>query len=163
MRAFFAVAEEKIATAGGAELTGEDVLCAEAGVEKLGAIGFLQIEEDILGGRLVAGGHHVEPLERVGLVSGAEVVKPIGSVWELGLELKGHFRADLIAAAADGRADGGQQVRGLRGEVHLHLADGFYHDAPEYAAPASMNGGHGAAFWIDEKNGDAVGGLNAQE
>jgi hypothetical protein len=138
-------------------------LRAQAGVEELGAIGFFQIEQDILRGRLVAGGHPVEPLERVGLVAGSEFVKPVGSVWELGFELDGDFRADLVAAAADGRAEGGEQVRGLRAEIHLHPANGFYHDATECAPPSGMDGRDGALFGIDEKNGDAVGGLNAEE
>ena len=43
------------------------------------------------------------------------------------------------------------------------FADGFFKDAGECAAPAGMNGGDNALFGIDEKNRDAVGGLDAQE
>ena len=57
--ALFAVAEEEVGVAGGAEVADEDVLGAEAGGEELGAIGFFQIEEDVFGPGLVAWGHHV--------------------------------------------------------------------------------------------------------
>ena len=53
MGALFAVAEEEIGAAGGAESAGEDVLGAEASGEELGAIGFLQVEEDVFGRWLV--------------------------------------------------------------------------------------------------------------
>jgi len=55
LRAFFTIAEEEIAAAGGAEIADEDVGGAETGAEELGAIGFAEIEEDVLGRRLVAG------------------------------------------------------------------------------------------------------------
>ena len=60
--AFFAVAEEAIDVARGAEVRDEDVFFADAGFEELGAVCFLQIEEDFVGRRLMAGGHPVEPL-----------------------------------------------------------------------------------------------------
>ena len=73
------------------------------------------------------------------------------------------FGADFIAAAADRRADGGEDVAGLGFELHLHLADGFRNDALEGAAPTGMNGGDGAPFRVDEENWNAIGGLDAQE
>ena len=84
MSAFFAVAEEEIAAAGGAEIADKDVFGGKARGEELGAVGFAKIEVDALGRRLVAGGHHAEPLERVGLIAGAEFVEPFGGVWKLG-------------------------------------------------------------------------------
>src|SRR5205814_885836 len=48
-------------------------------------------------------------------------------------------------------------------EMHLHLADGFDDDELERATPASMNGGDGAPFGIDEENRNAVSGLDAQQ
>ena len=163
MGAFLAVAEEKIATAGGAEVADEDVWGTEAGTEKLGTIGFAEVEEDVLRRGLVAGGHHVQPLDGIGLVASAEFVEPFGGFGELGKKLGGHFSADFIAAATDGRANGGKQIARLGFEVHLHLADGFNDDALERAAPAGVNGGDCALFGIHEENRDAVGGLDAEK
>lgn len=111
----------------------------------------------------MAGGHHVEPLDGVGLVAGAEFLEIVGGVGELGEELGGDFRADFVAAAADGWADGSQEVARVGAEVHLHLADGFGGDAGQGAAPAGVNGGDGALFGVDEEDWDAVGGLDGQE
>src|SRR6266849_7700386 len=146
--AFFAVAEEEIAAAGGAEFADKDVGGAEAGAKELGAIGFAEIEEDVLRWRLVAGGHHVEPLDGIGLVAGAEFVKPFGGFSELGLELGGDFSANFVAAAADRGADGGEEAGGIGFELHVHLANCFDDDALQGATPAGVNGGDGALFHI---------------
>ena len=84
-----------------------DVLGAEAGGKQLGAIGFTEVEEDAFRRRLVAGRHHIEPLDGVGLVTRAEFVEVVWGVWELGEELGGYFGAYLVATAADGGTDGG--------------------------------------------------------
>ena len=160
---FLAVAEEEVAVAGGAEIANGDVCGAEAGGEKLGTVRFAEIEEDIFGRGLMAGGHHVEPLDRIGFVAGAKLVEPFGGFSKLGEELGGDFGADFVAAATDGWADGGEEVGGRGFELHLHLADGFDDDASESAAPAGVNGGDGAFFGVYEENGDAVGGLYAEE
>jgi len=161
--ALFAVAEEEIGVAGGAEVADEDVLGAEAGGEELGAIGFFQVEEDVFRRGLVAWGHHVEPLDRIGFVASAEFVEPLWGIGELGMELDGDFGADFVTAAADRGTDGGEQVGGLGFEVHLHLADGFDGDAGEGATPSGVDGGYGAVFGVDEEDGDAVGGLDGEE
>ena len=161
--AFFAVAEEEIAAAAGAEIADEDILRAEAGVEELRTVSFAQIEQDVFGRRLVARRPHIEPLEWVGLVAGAQFVEPLGSVRELRLKLDGDFGADFVAAAADGGADGGQQIRGPGAELHVHLADSLGDDAVKRTAPSGMDGGDGALFWINKKNGNTVGGLYAKE
>jgi hypothetical protein len=127
--AFFAEAEEKIAAARGTQIADENVGGAEASAEELGAIGFAEVEEDVFGRRLVAGGHPIEPLDGIGFVAGAEFVEPFGAVGELGLELDGDFGADFVTAAADRGADGGEEAGGFGFEVHLHLADGFDGDA----------------------------------
>jgi len=111
----------------------------------------------------VSRGHHVEPLDGIGLITGAKFVEPIGGFGELREELRGDFGADFVAATADGRADGGKKVGGAGLEVHLHLADGFDDDALEGATPAGMNGGDGPLFRVDEENGDAIGGLDSEE
>ncbi len=129
----------------------------------MGAIGFAEIKEDVFGRRLVARGPHVEPLDGIGLVAGAKFVEPLGGFGELGLKLGGNFRADFVATATNGRADGGEELGGPGFELHLHLADGFCDDALKRASPAGMNGGDGAPFGIDEENRNTVGGLDAQE
>jgi len=158
--AFFAVAEEKIALAGGAEVAYEDVGGAEAGAQELGAVGFAEVEKDVFGRGLVARGHHVQPLDGIGFVTGAEFVEPLGGFGELGEELGGNFGADFVAAAADGWADGGEKIGGFGFVLHLHFADGFYDYARESAAPAGVNDRDGALFRVDEEDGDAVGGLD---
>ncbi len=163
MGAFFAVAEEEVAAARGAQIADEDVWGAQAGAEELSAIGFAEVEQDILGRALVARGHHIHPLNRIGLVTGAEFVEPFGGFGKLRLELGGNFGADFVAAAADRRADGGEEAAGLGAELHLHLADGFDDDALQRAAPAGMDGSDGAFFRIDEENGDTVGGLHTEK
>jgi len=110
----------------------------------------------------VAGGHHIEPLDGVRLIAGAEFVEPFWGFGELGEELGGDFGADFVAAAADRRADGGEDIRGLGFVLHLHLADGFDDDAGEGATPAGVDGGYGALLGVDQEDGDAVGSLDAE-
>ncbi len=163
MGAFFAVAEEEVAAAGGTDIADEDIVSGEAGTEELGTIGFAEVEEDVLRRGLVAGGHHVEPLDWIGLVAGAEFVEPLGGFGELREELGGDFGADFVAAASNGGADGGEEVGRVALELHLHLADGFDEDAGEGASPAGVDGGDGALFRVNKENGDAVGGLDGEE
>jgi len=47
--------------------------------------------------------------------------------------------------------------------VGVEFADDFFENAGERAAPAGVNGGDGAVLGIDEKDGDAIGGLNAEK
>ena len=163
MGAFLAVAEKKVASAGGAQVADEDVCGTEASTKELSTISFAKVEEDALGRGLVAGGHHIEPLDGIGFVAGTEFVEPFGGISKLRLKLDGDFGADFVAAAADGRPDGGKEVGGLGFELHLHLPDSLRNDALERAAPTGVNGGDGALFRIDEENRDTVSGLNAQE
>jgi len=111
----------------------------------------------------VARRHPVEPLERIGLVAGAEFIEPVRSIRKLRFEFDGNFRADFVAAAPDRRADGSEQAIWPRAELHLHFPNGFCDDALQCAAPAGMNGGDGSLLGIDEKNGDAIGSLNAEK
>jgi hypothetical protein len=162
-RTFLAVAEEEVAAAGGAEIADEDVGGEDAGAKELGAIGFAEIEEDVFGRGLVAGGHPVEPLDGIGFVASAEFVEPFGGFGELREELGGDFGADFVAAAADGWADGGEEVGGLGFVLHMHFADGLYDDALQSTAPTRVNSRDSALFRIDEEEGDAVSGLNTEE
>jgi hypothetical protein len=159
----FAIGEEEVGAAGGAEVARVDVLGAEAEIEKLGAVGFAKVEENVLGRRLVAGRGHVEPLDGVGFVAGAKFVEPGGGIRELREKLGGDFDADFVATAADGGAESGEEVGGPRAKAHLHLAGGFDRDSGERAAPAGVDSGDGALFGIDEEDGDAVGRLHGEE
>ena len=161
--AFPAVAKQEVAAAGGAEFALEDVFRTEAGAQELGAIGFRQVEQDIFRPRLVARRHHVEPLDGIRLVAGAEFLEPFWGIGKLRLKLSGDLGAHFVAAAPDRGADGGEEIGGPRAELHLHLADGFRDDTLEGAAPSGMNGGYGASSGVDEKNRDAVGGLYGQQ
>ena len=149
MCALLAVAEEKIVAAGGAKIADENILRAKAGVEELRTVGFFQVETHVFGRRLVAGGLPIQPLERVGLVASEQLVEPLGSVLELRLELDGDFGADFVAAAADGRANGREQVRRRGIKLHVHFAYSFADDALERAAPSGMDGGDGALLGIN--------------
>jgi len=157
------VAEKEIGAAGGAEIAGKDVLVAEAGREKLRTIGFAEIEADVFGGRLVAGRLHVEPLERVGLVAGAGLVKIVLGIGKLGGEFGDEVSGDFVATGTDGRTDGGEEMRWVAAEFELHAANRFFGDAGQGAAPAGVNGGDGTFPRIDKKNRDAIGGLDGEE
>ena len=111
----------------------------------------------------MAGGRHVKPLDGIGLVAGAKFVEPFGGFGELGKKLGGDFGADFVAAAADGWADGSEEVGGLGAKFHLHLPEGLRNDALKGAAPTGMDSGDGAPFRIDKENRDAIGGLDAKE
>lgn len=160
---FLAIAKEKIAAARRAEIIDEDALGAEAGVEQLRAIGLAEIEQNIFRWRLVAGRHHVEPLQGIRFVAGAEFVKPFGCIRKLRLELHCDFRANFVATAADGWTDGGEQVRGLATKMHLHLTGDFDHHAAKGSAPSGMNRGHGAFLRIHEKNWNTVRRLDPEQ
>jgi len=118
---------------------------------------------DVLWRGLVARGTHVEPLERVGFVARTRLVEIVMSVGELGGELRDEVGGDFVATWANGRADRGKKMGGLAAEFELQAADCFLRDASEGAAPSGVNGGDGTPFWIDDENGNAVGGLDAQE
>ena len=107
----FAVAEEERGVAGGAEVGAKDIFFKEAGGEELGAIGFGEIEANVFRRRLVARGHHVEPLKRIGFLAGVRLVEIVCGVGELGRELNDKFSANFVAAGADAGADSGEEIR----------------------------------------------------
>lgn len=149
--------------AGGAKIADENILDAKARGQELRTVGFAEIEMDVFRGRLVAGGLHVEPLERVGLFAGAGFVEIIRGIGELRGEFDDKISGDFVAAGTDGRANGGEKIRGLAAEFELHAADGFLRDAGEGASPSGVDGRDGALFSINEEDGDAVGGLDGEE
>jgi len=161
--ALFTVAEKEVEMAGGAEIRREDILVAEAGGEELGAIGFGQIEADVSRRGLMARGHHVEPLKGVGLFASARLVEVVGCIGKLRRELRDEFRADFVAAGANAGADGGEKVGRIRMKAGVEFADSFFEDAGEGATPTGVDGGDDLFFRIDEKDRNAIGGLNGDE
>jgi len=129
----------------------------------LRAIGLAKIEMDAFGGRLVARGGHVEPLERIGLFPGARFVKILGGVGELRGELRDEVGSDFVAAGANRGTDRCKEMRGLAAVFITHAADRFFGDASESSLPTRMNRGDGAFFRVDEKNRNAVSGLDGEE
>src|SRR3974390_1971767 len=161
--ALFAKAEEQISAAGGAEIACKDTSRTQTGGEELRAIGFAEVEMDTLGRRLVAGRHHVEPLEGIGLFAGARLVEIISGIGELCGELGDKVGGNFVAAGTNGRADGGEEIRRLAAVFEMHPADGFFGDAGESATPASVDRGDRASFGIDEEDRDAIGSLDGEE
>ena len=158
----FAVAEEQVGAAGGAKVTDKDVLLPQAGSEELATVSFAEIEADVFGRRLVAGRHHGEPLEGIGLFAGAGLVEPTGGIGKLRSELSYEFGADFVATTADGGTKGGEEIGWARTEAHLKLADGFFGNARESATPTGVDSGDSAILGVRDKDGDAVGSLDAE-
>jgi hypothetical protein len=158
-----AVAEKQIRAAAGAEIADGNASGGDAGFEKLRAGRGAKIEADILGRGLMARWGHVEPLKGVGLVAGANFVEPFGGVRELRVESLRDFCANLVATAADGGANRGDEVFRAGAELHAHAADGFLGDALEGAAPAGVSSGDGVATVVGQKNRDAISGLDREE
>ena len=147
----------------GAEVAHVDIFGEQADGNELRTIGFAQIEVDVLRRRLVAGRFHIEPLERIGLFTGAGLVEIVGGIGKLGGEFGYEVCSDFVTAGADGGADGGHEIGGLGAEFELHTADGFLGDPGEGAAPASVNGGNCMFFRIDDEYRNAIGCLDAKE
>ena len=118
---------------------------------------------NVFGGRLVAGRLHVEPLEWIGLFAGAGLVEIVRGIGELGGEFSDEVGGDFVAARADGRTDGNEEMFGIAAIFELHAANCLLGDAGESAAPAGVNGSDRAFFWIDEENRHAIGGLDGEE
>ena len=72
------------------------------------------------------------------------------------LELPLDLRADLIAAWADGRPDGGEQFLRPRAELLLHAQDGLGSDAAHRALPTAVRDAHRAVDRVEKQDGRAV-------
>jgi len=110
----------------------------------------------------MAGGPHIEPLQRIRLVAGAGLVEIFLGIGKLGGELCDQLCANFVATRAYGWANCGQQVRGAAGEFSLHRTDGFLRDAGEGATPSRVNCSNRALPSIDEKDGHAIRRLNGE-
>ena len=49
----------------------------QASFQKLGAIGFAEVEENALWRRLMSRRRHIQPLQGIGFVAGAQFVEPL--------------------------------------------------------------------------------------
>jgi hypothetical protein len=160
---FAAMAEEEFRAASGAEVAGKNVSRVESGGEELRAVGFGKIEVNIARRWLVAGGRHVEPLQRIGFIAGAWLIEIFGRISELRGELADEFGADFVTTGADGWSDSSEEISRLAAEFEVHPANGFFGDARERALPTRMNGGDSAFFGIYQKDGNAIGGLHREK
>ena len=158
-----AVAEEKIGMASGAEAAAKNILRADAGRKELRAVCFGKIEVYIPRRWLVAGRRHVEPLQRIGFISSARFIEMLRGIGKLCGEFRDELGANFITARTDGGPDSGEEISRLAAKFEAHPANGFFGNAGERALPTRMNGGDGALFGINEKNGNAIGGLHPKE
>jgi hypothetical protein len=106
----FAITEEKVGMAGGAKAGRENVFFSQSGGEELRAVCPDKVKMNVLGRRLVAWRHHVEPLERIGLFAGARFIEIFVSVGKLRRKLCDEVGANFIAARANAGADGGKKI-----------------------------------------------------
>ena len=136
---------------------------AQARFGELRAIGLTQIEQHIFRRRLVPRRHHIQPLNGIGLIASAKLIKPLLRIGKLRMKLDGHIRPDFVAASSNRRADRGEQVRGLGAELHLHPADGFDNDALKRSSPPRMHSRNSALLGIHKKNGDTIRGLDTKQ
>src|SRR4029077_5801111 len=104
--ALFAITEKYIGAARSAKITYKNILRTQDRGQQLSTIGFAQIEANVFRRRLMAGRKLVEPLQRIGLVSGAQFIEPFRGIWKLGKERGGNFCANFITASTNGGADG---------------------------------------------------------
>lgn len=78
---------------------------------------------------MVAGRHHSEPRKRIGIFAGSKRVEgafePRSGLRKLRGEFLHNVRADFVAALADARADGGENVGGASGKFHSHATKSF--------------------------------------
>ena len=159
----FPEAEEKIWTAGGAEISRENAPGLETRGEELGTVGFAEVEVDVFGRGLMARWHHVEPLERIWFFTRASLVEPARGFGKLGGELGNKFGPDFIATGADRRAESSNEIGRVTAELHLELANGFLGNARQSAAPTRVDCRDRAALGVDKQDGHAVGGLDRKQ
>src|SRR5579884_2207547 len=78
-------------------------------------------------------------------------------------KLCGHLRSDLVAARADGGADGGVHIGGMRAETFAHGGQSRSRDARGRPAPPRVDGGDGAPAGIDQEQRHAIGRLHGDD
>ena len=106
---------------------------------------------------------HVEPLEGIGFVAGEGLVEVFRCVRELGGEFSDKIGGNFVAARADGRTDGGEEIGGSAVKFLLHATDGFLGDSGEGTTPTCMDSSNGTFLGINQENRDTVGSLDSQK
>ena len=158
--------EEEIGVALRAAADDLNRLGAEAGGEKLAAIGFDEIDVKAgpywrVAGRALGEKKHGEfAAHGIGIVNLAKEVMRIG---KLRFEFGENLFTDGVTAEANAGADGGDQVLRAGAECETHAADAGFDNTFKGAAPAGVEGGDGALLAIGDEDGNAIGGLNGEE
>ncbi len=143
-----------------------DVSGGEAGGLKLATGGLGQVDAAAIGFQVshqaVGSGHGLagEPGERgVGGLPAAE----LGGVDELAGEFLEYFVSDLEAAGLNAGPDRGEEDGGVAAKAASHFADRLFHYAADETPPAGVDSGDDALAWIGHQDGQAVGGLDADQ
>ena len=158
--------EEEIVVALRAAADDLNGLGAEAGREKLAAIGFDEIDVKAGPDGRMAGCALSEKKHWVFLADGVRVVdlaEQVMCVEELRFEFGEDLFTDGVTAEADAWTDGSDKILRAGAESQTHASDAGFDDALDGSAPAGMKGGDSALLAIGDKDGDAVGGLNGEE
>src|SRR5512142_2196602 len=88
----------------------------------------------------------------IGFFRGAEQFVGIG---ELAVEFIADFLADLVTAGMNAGTDGGEQVAGVGVEPAAHLADTFFDNSLDSAAPSGVESANRTVFRVYENDGKA--------
>src|ERR1700722_11444660 len=163
---FCAIGEQQISAATGAHWRRFDALRGDARADQLAAIRFREIEKNLRREFAVAGGAGGQKQERIFFVDGIGIfdfAEQLRGVGKLGLELGANLLADFIAAAANAGADRCLYILRAGSEPALHLSYTFFDDSFHGAAPARVKHAHGAAFGVDENDGETIRGLNGEQ
>ena len=89
-------------------------------------------------------------------------MKKLWSVFKLRLKSVFHFFAHFKAAILDSRPDGSVNILWARAKLQPHNAYAFFHDALDRPTPSGVKRAYGLAPGIDEQDGEAIGGENAE-
>ena len=139
---------------------------AQAGGEKLAAIGLDEIDVKAGPDRRVAGRalgekkHGEFAAHGIGIVN---LAKEFARIGKLRFEFGENLFTDGVTAEANAGADGGDQVLRAGAECETHAADAGFDNTFKGPAPAGVEGGDGALLAIGDEDGNAIGGLNGEE
>ena len=140
--------------------------CSALRGQKLLTIGFHQVEENLVGQFTVTGGAGGEKEERIFLPDGIRVlhlVKQLVRIGKLRVKSCADFFSNLIAAALNARADCRLDITGPGTEAAKHLANAFFDNSFDGAAPAGMEDANRMSFHIHQDYRKTVCRLNADE
>ena len=104
--------------------------------------------------------HRIFFTHRIGLFDFTEQLRRIP---ELRLELGTDFFTHFIAAAVNARTDRGLEITSPAPEVPSQLTHALLDDAFHRAPPTRMKYPDRTALRVDKNDGQAIGGLNAEQ